>query len=92
MASACAVLTWFALYKFFYVQSISPGLPGDGAFKYVVWKDPVTNLSRKTCAKHKATENKWSSKVSWERAKLRMRMIMFPRMRFLNSWGCHFMH
>jgi len=62
VASACAVLTWFALYKFFYIQSISPGLPGDGAFKYVVWKDPVTNLSRRTCSKHKATENKWSSK------------------------------
>jgi len=62
VASACAVLTWFALYKFFYTQSLSPGLPGDGAFKYVVWKDPVTNLSRRTCAKHKAAENKWSSK------------------------------
>ena len=64
MASACAVLTWFALYKFIYLQSLSPGLPGEGAFKYVVWKDPVTNLSRRTCTRNKAAENKWSSKVS----------------------------
>merc|ERR1719228_1583859 len=62
VASACAVLTWFVLYKFLYTQSLSPGLPGEGIFKYVVWKDPVTALSRKTCARHKAAESKWSSK------------------------------
>jgi len=63
VASGVAVLSWFALYKFIYKQSFSPGLPGDGVFKYVVWKDPVNSLNRnKTCARHKATENKWSSK------------------------------
>lgn len=62
VASAFAVLTWFGLYKFFYTQSLSPGLPGDGPFKYVVWKDPVSNLNRKPCAKHRAAEAKWSSK------------------------------
>jgi len=62
VASGLAVLSWFALYKFFYTQDLSPGLPGSGIFKYVVWKDPVTNLNRKTCAKHRVAENKWSSK------------------------------
>jgi len=63
VASGVAVLTWFALYKFIYMQSLSPGLPGDGAFKYVIWKDPVSNLNRnKPCTKHRAAESKWSSK------------------------------
>ena len=64
LASGAAVLMWFALYKFVYRQSFSPGLPGDGLFKYVIWKDPVNNLlKRNICSKHKQTENKWSSKV-----------------------------
>ena len=55
---------WFGLYKFIYKQSFSPGLPGDGLFKYVVWKDPVNNLlKRNVCSKNKQAENKWSSKV-----------------------------
>ena len=94
VASACAVLTWFVLYKFLYTQSLSPGLPGEGIFKYVVWKDPVTALSRKTCARHKAAESKWSSKVRKKRI-LRITMIMMlllDRMRFLSSWVCPCTH
>ena len=33
VASGLAVLSWFALYKFFYRQDFSPGLPGSGPFK-----------------------------------------------------------
>jgi len=63
VASGAAVLTWFGLYKFIYTQSFSPGLPGEGAFKYVIWKDPVSNINRnKPCSKHKSAESKWSSK------------------------------
>ena len=36
VASGLAVLSWFALYKFFYRQDFSPGLPGSGPFKYSV--------------------------------------------------------
>ena len=66
VASGVAVLAWFGLYKFIYKQSLSPGLPGEGIFKYVAWKDPVTQLGRRTgqtCSRHRASENKWSSKV-----------------------------
>ena len=35
LASATAVLVWFALYKFIYHQSFSPGQPGEGAFRSV---------------------------------------------------------
>ena len=64
-----AVLAWFGLYKFIYKQSISPGLPGEGIFKYVAWKDPQTQLGRtrpgQTCSRSvRSSENKWSSKVS----------------------------
>jgi len=64
LASAAAVLAWFGLYKFIYKQSFSPGLPGEGLFKYVIWKDPVNNLlnkNRASCQK-KSCESKWSSK------------------------------
>ena len=67
VASSVAVLAWFGLYKFIYKQSLSPGLPGEGIFKYVAWKDPVTQLGRRpgqTCSRHRSSENKWSSKVS----------------------------
>ena len=65
LASGVAVLAWFGLYKFIYKQSFSPGLPGEGLFKYVVWKDPVNNLIKnRVASKNKASENKWSSKVS----------------------------
>ena len=66
MASGVAVLAWFGLYKFIYKQSLSPGLPGEGIFKYVAWKDPVTQLGRRqgqTCSRQRSSENKWSSKV-----------------------------
>jgi len=65
VASGVAVLAWFGLYKFIYKQSLSPGLPGEGIFKYVAWKDPVTQLGRRqgqTCSRHRSSENKWSSK------------------------------
>ena len=65
MASGAAVLAWFGLYKFIYKQSFSPGLPGEGIFKYVVWKDPSFCKNR-VCPKNKPSENKWSSKVSGE--------------------------
>jgi len=35
IASALAILTWYLLYRVVYNQSWSPGLPGDGMFKYV---------------------------------------------------------
>ena len=63
--------------------------------RWLKWKDPVTNLSRRTCAKHKAAENKWSSKVSQEmkmQRKVTMIMLLFSRTRFLNSWECLSMH
>jgi len=67
VASGVAVLAWFGLYKFIYKQSISPGLPGEGIFKYVAWKDPQTQLGRtrpgQTCSRSvRSSENKWSSK------------------------------
>ena len=67
VASGVAVLAWFGLYKFIYKQSLSPGLPGEGIFKYVAWKDPVTQLGRRsgqTCSRHRSSDQKWSSKVS----------------------------
>ena len=65
LASGAAVLAWFGLYKFIYKQSFSPGLPGEGLFKYVIWKDPVNNLLNKNRASNqkKSSESKWSSKV-----------------------------
>ena len=66
VASGAAVLAWFGLYKFIYKQSLSPGLPGEGIFKYVVWRDPVTQLGRRqagNCSRQRSSENKWSSKV-----------------------------
>ena len=66
VASGVAVLAWFGLYKFIYKQSLSPGLPGEGIFKYVAWKDPVTQLGRRaggTCSRQRTSENKWTSKV-----------------------------
>ena len=64
MASGAAVLVWFGLYKFIYKQSFSPGLPGEGLFKYVIWKDPINNIIKnRVCSKYKQAESKWSSKV-----------------------------
>jgi len=63
VASGAAVLVWFGLYKFIYKQSFSPGLPGEGLFKYVIWKDPVNNIIKnRICSKYKQAESKWSSK------------------------------
>jgi len=66
IASGVAVLTWFVLYKFFYTQALSPGLPGAGIFKYVTWQDPMmmTKEQRsRACRAHKTTDtSKWSSK------------------------------
>ena len=64
LASSAAVLVWFGLYKFIYKQSFSPGLPGEGVFKYVVWRDPASHLARRqNCVRQKQADNKWSSKV-----------------------------
>merc|ERR1711936_399596 len=63
LASSAAVLVWFGLYKFMYKQSFSPGLPGEGVFKYVVWRDPAAHLARRqNCVRQKQADNKWSSK------------------------------
>jgi len=66
VASGLAVLSWFALYKFFYRQDFSPGLPGSGPFKYVTWQDPflMTKEQRtKALRRHREAETtKWSSK------------------------------
>ena len=40
LASVSAVLAWFILYKIIYKESISSGLPGEGIFENVIWKDP----------------------------------------------------
>jgi len=62
VASSISVLIWFALYKFFYQQEMSPGLPGDGIFKYVTWTDP--SLTKKTTKPHRQQptdkQNKWT--------------------------------
>ena len=63
LAAGTAVLVWFGLYKFLYRQSFSPGLPGEGVFQYVVWRDPTTAARAKHCSRHRPAENKWSSKV-----------------------------
>ena len=68
VAAGLAVLSWFALYKFFYRQELSPGLPGSGGpFKYVTWEDPhlMTKEQRsRALHRHRAAEanQKWSSK------------------------------
>lgn len=66
VASGLAVLCWFALYKFFYRQDLSPGQPGSGQFSYVIWKDPhlMTKEQRtRACQSHsRAAQSKWSSK------------------------------
>jgi len=66
VASSVAVLSWFALYKFFYRQDWSPGLPGSGQFSYVIWKDPLLmtkeQRSRATKCHSKDAQTKWSSK------------------------------
>ena len=65
LASGTAVLVWFGLYKFLYKLSFSPGLPGDGVFNYVAWRDPVAQVGRRQASTRlRQTDNKWSSKVS----------------------------
>lgn len=63
VASGVAVLLWFSLYKCLYKHELSPGLPGDGPFKYVTWTDPTPNVktSRKNAQKTQEKANKWSS-------------------------------
>ena len=57
-------MLWFGLYKAFYKLSLSPGLPGEGVFQYVAWRDPVAQVGRRpTSSRLKAADNKWSSKV-----------------------------
>ena len=91
-------MAWFGLYKFIYKQSLSPGLPGEGIFKYVVWRDPVTQLGRRqagTCSRNRSSENKWSSKVciilqtthSFLAFLTRLTFSILRTM-FLASWGC----
>jgi len=68
VASGCAVMLWFFFYKFIYKQPLSPGLPGEGIFKYVSFVDAAS----KTCKRHSARpasnktaggpNSKWSSK------------------------------
>ena len=65
LASGTAVLLWFGLYKAFYKLSLSPGLPGEGVFQYVAWRDPVAQVKRPASSRLKAADNKWSSKVRW---------------------------
>lgn len=67
VACGVAVLLWFCLYKFFYNQVFSPGLPGSGIFKYCTWKDPKTTLKTpkngwRCPASDCGQQSKWSSK------------------------------
>ncbi len=74
VAACAAVLLWFVLYRGIYVHpSWSPGLPGEGPFKYVNFKAKQQAYQRKqdSAAKNKAREGgghtcnhhrHWSSK------------------------------
>lgn len=63
VASSLAVLVWFLLYKFVYQQDFSPGLPGNGPFQYVTWREP-SSQRRPARAQQRPQEDgkKWSSK------------------------------
>lgn len=64
VASCAAVLIWFVLYRVIYIHPWSPGLPGEGPFKYINCK--VKQQMTKKEASRKFQENhpsnKWSAK------------------------------
>ena len=87
VASGLAVLSWFALYKFFYRQDFSPGLPGSGPFKwaatfklshhseivrYVTWQDPyLMTKEQRTKALRRHREAE-SSSSKWSSKVMRL--------------------
>ena len=65
VASCAAVLLWFVLYRGIYVHPWSPGLPGEGPFKYVTFKAKQQAYQRKQENARKTREaagGKWTSK------------------------------
>lgn len=70
VASGVAVVLWFFFYKFAYKQPLSPGLPGEGLFKYVSFTDAASKTCRRHSMRSPHTKNnssggnntKWSSK------------------------------
>merc|ERR1719266_1449324 len=68
IAASLAVLTWYLLYRIIYTQSWSPGLPGEGMFKYVQDKKLVNrkdSLRNRNCNDNcpgGGSSNKWSAK------------------------------
>jgi len=62
VASGLAVLLWFALYKCLYNLPISPGLPGEGLFKYVTWSEPILKKGNRSPVRrnNRDTNNVWT--------------------------------
>ena len=61
IASALAILTWYLLYRVIYTKSWSPGLPGEGMFKYVKEKRFVRRESLRKSVDY-GKEKPWSNK------------------------------
>jgi len=61
VASGLAVLAWFSLYKFVYKNQFSPGLPGEGIFKYVTWTEPNLKKPSRSSTRQPDKQNKWSA-------------------------------
>merc|ERR1719464_1477697 len=65
VGASIAVLTWYLLYRVIYTQSWSPGLPGEGMFKYVQDKKLVNrkdSLRNRNGNDNAGGSNKWSAK------------------------------
>ena len=66
VASCAAVLVWFVLYRVIYINPWSPGLPGEGPFKYITFKaKQQSNLSKKDSSRRfqeNHPNSKWSAK------------------------------
>ena len=68
VATCAAVLIWFVLYRVIYVNPWSPGLPGEGPFKYITCRAKANVSKRRKVPKDNAgstqsgAAGKWSAK------------------------------
>lgn len=62
IACLAAVILWFVLYRGIYIHSWSPGLPGEGPFKYVTDRVKQEGLQRREHQCKKTPDSRWTPK------------------------------
>ena len=69
VACCAAVLLWFVLYRGIYVHPWSPGLPGEGPFKYVSFKVKQQAYQKKQEGRNRANNTRSAGEQSerWTR-------------------------